>query len=173
MLEDINNIENVRIREKIINLRIFEVLDPDNNVKRRGADCSTLIGMQISLALYNKIRKIATTANTKFAKEIPEKGISFDTFFDKWRKGSKKIRDIMWKSQNPYVPHNTVKFAENTNTVITAVCSEKLNSQWACNFLQPPPRAPARDPSPAAATTTIDPVSYLHSVAMPKNPVTP
>jgi hypothetical protein len=116
----------VRIRVK--------VLDPDNNVKSR-ADCSTLIGRQITVALNNKIRNIAITAKTKFLKEIPEKGISFETFFDRWKKGSKKIRNIMWKSQNPYVPHNLVKFAENTNTVITAVCSDKLNSQWACNFL--------------------------------------
>jgi hypothetical protein len=134
MPDDINNIENVRIRNKIINLHVFEVLDPDNNVKNR-TDCGTLIGMQINTALYNKIRNIVNTANTKFRKEIPEKGVSLETFFDGWKKGSKKIRNIMWKSQTLYVPHNLVKFAENTNTVITAVCSEKLNSQWTCNFL--------------------------------------
>jgi hypothetical protein len=54
---------------------------------------------------------------------------------EKWKRGSKKVRNILSSQQKEYIPHNMIKFAENTEIIINTDVSKELNMLWCKNFL--------------------------------------
>jgi Reverse transcriptase (RNA-dependent DNA polymerase) len=88
------------------------------------------IGFNITNELWQKLEKIRSAAKTKYGSDdyLPVK--SSQQFFAEWKKGSKKIRLVLGRPQKKYVPHNMIKYAENTETVIGLDNSEYLNKFW-------------------------------------------
>jgi len=56
-------------------------------------------------------------------------------FFKKESKGSKCFRDITNLRTERYIPHNIVKFAQTTDSVISEEQSQIINVLWDMNFL--------------------------------------
>jgi hypothetical protein len=124
-LIDLNSIQSLPVRETIVNLKIGVVLQDQNTVSQR--DLERICGGHIPAPVFDKIKKIALTAKTKFHKNIPVQGVQLETFLANWNKGSKKFRRVLLNTGEKYVAHNIVKFASNMETVITVDCAVLLN----------------------------------------------
>jgi hypothetical protein len=127
-LTDLNSVQSLPVRETIVNLKIGVVLQDQNTVSKR--DLERICGGHIPAPVFDKIKKIALTAKTKFHKNIPVQGVQLETFLANWHKGSKKFRWVLLNTGEKYVAHNIVKFASNMETVITIDCAVLLNKDW-------------------------------------------
>jgi hypothetical protein len=47
-----------------------------------------------------------------------------------WKKGSKSVRNTLCYVKHEFIPHNMVKFADNTETIIGLENAKYLNSLW-------------------------------------------
>jgi hypothetical protein len=90
--------------------------------------------INISRQLYRDLTSLVNASLIKFGKNNP-RGITLKTFFDALKKGSKKMRKYLEKRTDDFIPHNIVKFATNTDTVIGLEISKKMNSSWLVHFL--------------------------------------
>jgi hypothetical protein len=88
------------------------------------------IGGEISAVLWQNLDKIRNTALLRYGSDdyLPVKTI--ENFMSEWKKGSKKIRTVLTKIRIENIPHNIVKYEENTKTVIGIDTSKYLNSFW-------------------------------------------
>jgi hypothetical protein len=93
-------------------------------------DLENKFGFNVPRELYTKISGIYRTANTRYGREEHFLGLQVAQSFKTWRKGSRRFRNILINCNDSYVPHNLVKFAQNTDTVITLTCSERLGTIW-------------------------------------------
>ena len=95
-------------------------------------------GIDFDNAKLTFIRRICREVIVKNQKELLQQQHStkIEDFFRTLKKGSKTFKKIMEKTQGIYLPHNTIKYAEITNTVIGAEDSGVLNSIWGKNFLE-------------------------------------
>jgi hypothetical protein len=84
--------------------------------------------------VYEKIKKVGNTVQKIFGSDTPIRGVCMTTFLAGWKKGSKKFRKFLDGLDNFYVPHNIIKYAYNTETVISVECSVKLNADWTKSF---------------------------------------
>jgi hypothetical protein len=84
--------------------------------------------------LSRKLTGIAKTAKLRFHKENSAGGVSLDTFFGTWKRGSKKIRNQLQRNTGKYIGHNIVKYSSNHDIVIGKECSQKLNTLWHSPF---------------------------------------
>jgi hypothetical protein len=55
---------------------------------------------------------------------------SFYEFLRRGKKGSKKFLNVLTYENSDHIPHNIVKFADNTETIINLETSQFLNSSW-------------------------------------------
>jgi hypothetical protein len=53
--------------------------------------------------------------------------VSLDTFFQIWKKGSKKIRKVLEHEKHRQISHNITKFSSNMEIVIDSGCAKNLN----------------------------------------------
>jgi exonuclease III len=93
------------------------------------------IGGNISADLWQKLDKIRNAALLRYGSDdyLPVK--TLEQFMTEWKKGSKKIRMVLTRSRIENIPHNMVKFADNTETVIGINLSKYLNSLWSRGYL--------------------------------------
>jgi hypothetical protein len=89
-----------------------------------------LISFNVSRELWEKLDKIRRVAKTKFGSGTNETAQSFENFFNAWKSGSKKARNILDYDPTIYIAHNMIKFAENTEIVVNLDLSKKLNMLW-------------------------------------------
>jgi hypothetical protein len=127
-LEDLNMVTDLRIRERLSTIKINDLCDGNEVI---GLDqFERFLGGQVPVPLFRKLVKIVRLSITRFHKDIEIQGVQLSTFFNGWKKGSKKFRKILTDENRDYVPHNTIKFAANVETVINVNCSLKLNADW-------------------------------------------
>jgi hypothetical protein len=129
-LIDLDMVQSLPVRENLLKLRICDFI-ADNTVRTRHA-MEIVCGGPIPIAVYDKLKKIVNTANTKFKKpDLITRGVDLTTFIGPWVKGSKKFRIL---KNEKYVSHNVMKFASNMETVIDINCSGSLNSDWTTSY---------------------------------------
>jgi Reverse transcriptase (RNA-dependent DNA polymerase) len=86
--------------------------------------------------LHRLLHKVLAVAGTRFRVDDPlVPGTSLPRYFASWKKGSKRIRNILSLGDGEYIPHNIVKFAYNTETVIGLEHSKTLNKCWNVFFI--------------------------------------
>jgi len=81
---------------------------------------------------FNKIKDMCKMAKTKYSKKegSKEKCVPVSDFMNRKKKGCKRYRKMLTGEIENYIPHNIVKFAESTETVINLETSKKLNTIW-------------------------------------------
>jgi hypothetical protein len=88
--------------------------------------------------LWNILDQIRRTAVSRLTIADPGTGtvtgISLLTFFAVWKKGSKKVRNILTMDQREFVPHNIIKFSNNLEIIVDYSKSKILNKGWTNNF---------------------------------------
>jgi hypothetical protein len=92
------------------------------------------VGTRIDAVLWDKIDRIRRAAKTRYGKDPYKKTCSMENFFATWKRGSRRVRKILEKVSDTFIPHNMVKFADNTETVIKCELAGYLNKLWYNNF---------------------------------------
>jgi exonuclease III len=85
---------------------------------------------QIGRQLWDKLDKIRRAAVTRYGGDPYKKSDSLENFFQTWKSCSKKIRIILGETNMCYVPHNMIKFADNTEIIIGEQLAKHKNSLW-------------------------------------------
>jgi hypothetical protein len=94
------------------------------------------VDIPISQFLYLRLRGALNAAKTKFNKtsDLEKRSVDIATFICRSSKGSCRFRAILSYEPDNYIPHNIVKFAENTETVTGLDLSKSLNKLWNRSF---------------------------------------
>jgi hypothetical protein len=122
----------------IQNLRLAHLLDGQGNTVSLDRFRAT-VNLPLNRQHYALLLRILATARTRHASSGSD---SVDTYFRAWKKGSKKIRNVMCsKNYNTSPAHNIVKFGDTTDTVISIENAQTLNTQWWYNFYSPAQKA--------------------------------
>jgi hypothetical protein len=95
---------------------------------------NTKFGIDVSRPLYRSFQRVFETSKLRFGKDVPLQGMSLQTFFANWKRGSKKIRKLMAPVTNN-IPHNIIKFSENAEIVVGIEDSKLLNNVWTARFI--------------------------------------
>jgi hypothetical protein len=120
------------VRNQLINLRMCDLITPQGKITRRNFNINQ--NFIVTDELWSKLDKIRNTAMLRYGIDTgPAEQVS--DFFNKWKKGSRKIRRIMDIRDDNFVPHNMVKYAENTETIIGMELSKFLNTSWNYSYL--------------------------------------
>jgi hypothetical protein len=115
------------VRKKLTEIKVWEMME--GNVVKSKTSIEQFCGGPVPTQVYNKLKKISTTAHTRFHREIQVLGVGLNTFFNSWSGGSRKFRNILEYTE-PYVERNTVKFSVANEIVINVDCSVPLNRDW-------------------------------------------
>jgi Reverse transcriptase (RNA-dependent DNA polymerase) len=115
------------------NLKIRDLMDGDNFITK--INFQQRIGAQIEPELWERLDRIRRTAKTRYGKDPYLKSVSIDYFFNTWKRGSRRVRRILERGTVPYIPHNMIKFADNTETIINYELSKNLNKMWSNSYL--------------------------------------
>jgi len=114
---------------QITNFRVGDFLT-DGRIKSR-ENFNNDNNIIISPMTYGQLTGIIRTAKTKHKEYGIVVDDSFEDFF-KFKKGSRKFRKILTLKINQGVPHNLLKFSDNTDTIINSTICQTLNGYW-CN----------------------------------------
>jgi hypothetical protein len=114
-----NMLKNITISKLTVNGSLISKTELENK-----------IGTNIEQAIYVKLTGIYNTANLKYGSGPSNLGLNVTQSFRTWKKGSRRFRNVITCVKAEYVPHNLVKFATNTDTVITLNCSKSLGTVW-------------------------------------------
>jgi hypothetical protein len=112
----------------------MEDLIADYNMVNKVAFIGNL-GFNISQNMWEKLDKMRRAAKTRYGKDPANKSQSLCDFIKEWKSGSKSVRKILENNSDIYLPHNMIKFAENSETLIDSDQSCRLNKLWEKNFL--------------------------------------
>jgi hypothetical protein len=93
------------------------------------------LGFNISQNMWEKLDKVRRAAKTRYGKDPANKSQSLGVFIKEWKSGSKIARKIFENNSDNYLPHNMIKFAENSETLIDSDQSCRLNKLWEKYFL--------------------------------------
>jgi hypothetical protein len=82
--------------------------------------------------MYNDLKKIASNAKLKYTKKCATeiKTTALGDFINRKVKGCKRYRKKITGKEEDYIPHNIVKYSDNTETVINFEQSKILNGLW-------------------------------------------
>jgi Reverse transcriptase (RNA-dependent DNA polymerase) len=124
---------NLNTTRALKNIKISDLIRNGQKVNKQ-TFCRN-IGADISAELWQQLDKIRNTATLRYGSDdyLPVKTI--ENFMTEWKKGSKKIRMVLTRTRNENIPHNIIKFADNTEIVIGLEISKYLNSFWFRNYL--------------------------------------
>jgi hypothetical protein len=112
---------------------ISKLTENGNLIARR--ELERKLNVRITVPFFAKIRGVYNTAFTKFKMEETYLGLNVTQSFRTWRRGSRRFRNVLTSIKTLYVPHNLVKFALNTDTVINISCSKFIGQLWSMRML--------------------------------------
>ena len=117
--------------KKIRTLKVFDFFETKNTY-RSWENFVERSNLNLSRDTFNELKKIASNAKLKHSKtEVSEiKTTELSTFLNFQTKGCKRYRKKIVGNEDIYIPHNMVKFASNTETIIGFENSKKLNGIW-------------------------------------------
>jgi len=121
-----------REKNKIFKLKVRDFF-LNKNVSISFDQFRTNSNLDLSREQFNKIRDMCKMAKTKYSKKdgSKEKCVEVSDFMNRKKKGCKRYRKMLTGEIENYIPHNMIKFAESTETVISLETSKKLNAMWA------------------------------------------
>jgi hypothetical protein len=122
------------IRHRLVHLKMSDLLTPLGKISLRTFVAN--LGVRIPDDLWITLDKIRNAALLCYNTGDREYGTSetMSDFFGKWKKGSRKIRCLLSKDKNEYIPHNMVKFADNMEVIIGCEMAKELNKSWTFYF---------------------------------------
>ena len=136
---EVNTLDPGTYTRNKIQYQNFKVKDfLDNNLRTLSIHQFRLrTNAEVTQNDYETFKKIVSNAKLKYTKqELSEKKtLSIEEFMSKKVKGSRRFRKIFVGVQKAYIPHNMVKFAESTETIINYEDSKYLNKFWSNSFL--------------------------------------
>jgi exonuclease III len=115
-------------REFLKNIKISDLILDGQMINKHTFQRNT--GIELSREVWEKLDKIRRAATTKYGKDPYRVKDSLLKFFQRWKRGSKIVRNILIEETKDYIPHNMVKFAENTETIIGCELAMHINKSW-------------------------------------------
>jgi hypothetical protein len=113
---DVDNVEDGRDPETVLsdlkNLTMTSLFVNEQPVTK--VSFQRDIGAVISQQLWAKLDKIRRAALTRYGNDPIKKSIGIADFLSGYKKGSKKIRKILCGKNHTNIPHNMVKFSEQS-----------------------------------------------------------
>jgi hypothetical protein len=119
-------------KEKIFSLKVRDFyLTKDSLIRYEGFCANT--NLQLSRDNFNTLKNTCSMAKTKYLQKesSKEKCTELSDFLNRRKQGCKRYRKMILGLDPSYIPHNMVKFAETTETIIDLDTSKKLNAMWA------------------------------------------
>jgi hypothetical protein len=118
-------------KNKILSLTVMNFFDTKDSFKS-WEDFKTATLLEVSRDSYSELKKIASNAKLKYSKKSANeiKTTTLDDYLNRKVKGCKRYRQKIMGEMEDFIPHNIVKFSENTETVINFEQSKKLNGIW-------------------------------------------
>jgi hypothetical protein len=120
---------------RLQNLKMSDLLAEGIKISKR--DFSTNMGLQITDELWRKLDKLRNTAILRYNSDTnfysPDESMS--DFFRRWKKGSQIVRLVLCFKKIYHIPHNIIKNADNTDTIIGLECARLLNKSWNRHYL--------------------------------------
>jgi hypothetical protein len=97
----------------------------------------TNTGIPLPLLTFQQLKGVVDTARTRYRSEEGPgiESVDLRTFVNRSRAGSKRFRKILSTEISNYIPHNIVKFSDNTEIVVGLEDSKKINRLWNNVFL--------------------------------------
>jgi exonuclease III len=120
-------------KRNLANLKISDLIT--NRQKVSKIEFNRRHGTNLPDNVWQTLDKIRSAALTKYGSDDYKPVKNIETFFSEWKRGSKKIRNILCQPRAEYIPHNIIKFAENTEIVIGIDNSKYLNKLWNRSYL--------------------------------------
>jgi len=122
-------------RSLYINLKVSNFVT--NNIPKTLLEIQQETNLILTQEKLNKIVSVCRDFGNRHAKllEINQSSTTLSILFSRLKKGSKTLRNILHTVKNRNLPHNMIKYAEITNTVINDKEGELLNGLWGFNFL--------------------------------------
>jgi hypothetical protein len=136
-INDFNHItlDDPILLNRVLNLKMTDILSNGEKINKR--NFSAALGRDVDAELWTKIDKVRNAAVLRYGSGSREFLPSEDLaeFFRTWKKGSRKIRNILDGKNDDFIPHNIVKYSNNTDTVIGMDEAVFLNKSWDKNYL--------------------------------------
>jgi hypothetical protein len=123
------------VASRLQNLKMNDLLAEGTKISKRAF--STNMGIQTTDELWRKLDKLRNTAILRYNSDAnfysPDESMS--EFFRRWKKGSRNVRLVLCFKKIDYIPHNIIKFSDNTDTIIGLECARLLNKSWNRHYL--------------------------------------
>jgi len=118
-----------------VNLKVNNFIN--NNVAKTPVQIQQETNLIFTQEKLNKILVACRDFCNRNAKPLPinQSCSTLNTFFNRVKKGSNLLRNVLNNKCKGNLPHNIIKYAETTNTVISSIEGEILNGLWGLNFL--------------------------------------
>jgi hypothetical protein len=123
-------------QDKILNWTVLDFFTNKDTMKTLETFCNDN-NIIMERNDFNSLKAMASNAKLKYLKKDPneKKTCTISDFLRRGIKGCKRYRKRIIGKEEENVPHNIVKFASNTETVIGYENSKKLNNLWNTSFL--------------------------------------
>jgi hypothetical protein len=123
-------------KKTIFSLKVSHFFETKNSYKS-WANFTNVTGLNIDRERFNNLKKLASNAKLKYEKKEPaeKKTTELGDYLNRKVKGCKRYRKKIIGCEEKNVPHNIVKFASNTETIIGYDDSKKLNGIWSSSVL--------------------------------------
>jgi hypothetical protein len=122
-------------KKKILNLRVMDFFLNKDRYKNYEQFMATY-EINLTEQQFNDLKCLASNAKLKYLKKEAneKKTVDLDTYLNRKVKGCKRFRKKIIGKELDNIPHNMVKFASNTDTIIGYEASKKLNSIWNVSY---------------------------------------
>jgi hypothetical protein len=126
----------VENEHRLKGLKVSDFINRENRVLPM-ARVSELTQIPFDVFTFQTIVGLITAAKTKYKKndESDKTSCEIRTFINRSKNGSSRFRKVLCKDSLDYIPHNIVKFSNNTETIIGLDNSKKLNLAWKNSYL--------------------------------------
>jgi hypothetical protein len=122
-------------KKKILNLTVMDFFLTKDRYKNF-EQFTASSGIGLNEQQFNELKVLASNAKLKYIKKDlgEKKTVNLDIYLNRRVKGCKRYRKKIIGKELENIPHNMVKFASNTDTIIGYESSKKLNSIWNTSY---------------------------------------
>ena len=107
------------------------------NYIKTSEDITISTGYIFNRLQLQQLQRAGIAAINRYKKEADKEKSAEDisSIFSRYKKGSKIFKNIITYSKEIFVPHCVIKFASNTDCIISKEQSKKICSLWTSNYL--------------------------------------
>jgi hypothetical protein len=114
--------------QRLFNLRMTDLITDGQKINK--AEFNRKFNIAIPNDIWMLLDKIRNAAVLRYGGDDYKPVKPIETFMNTLNKGSKKVRKILCAVTHEFIPHNMIKFADNTETIIGLDNDRILNSLW-------------------------------------------